>query len=84
MPLRRYPLRLGAIIAGAPSRDIEAFSKVGKPFGTAFQIQDDLLNLVGEEGRYGKEIGGDVYEGKRTLPLLHLFKHSKNSCWSAE
>ncbi len=71
------PLRLGAIVAGVPSRDINAFNKFGRSFGIAFQIQDDLLNLIGEEGKYGKEIGGDVFEGKRTLALLHLFKKSK-------
>jgi len=38
----------------------------------AFQIQDDLLNLVGDYGRYGKEIYGDLWEGKRTLMLIHL------------
>jgi geranylgeranyl diphosphate synthase type II len=69
-----YPLRIGAIVAGAPAKDIKAFNAFGKPFGTAFQIQDDLLNLVGEEGKYGKEIAGDIYEGKRTLPLIHLFR----------
>ena len=42
--------------------------------GTAFQIQDDLLNLIGDEQRYGKEIGGDLLEGKRTLMLIHLLR----------
>ncbi len=73
------PLRLGAIIAGAPGKDVNAFDKFGKLFGTGFQIQDDLLNLVGEEGKYGKEIGGDIYEGKRTLALIHVLKKSKGS-----
>ncbi len=43
--------------------------------GTAFQIQDDILNLVGEESKYGKEIGGDIMEGKRTLMLIYLMSH---------
>jgi geranylgeranyl diphosphate synthase type II len=42
--------------------------------GTAFQIQDDLLNLTGDEKRYGKEIGGDLLEGKRTLMLIDLLR----------
>jgi geranylgeranyl diphosphate synthase type II len=46
--------------------------RFGFHFGAAFQIRDDLLNLVGEERTYGKEILGDLYEGKRTLPLMHL------------
>jgi geranylgeranyl diphosphate synthase type II len=40
----------------------------------AFQIQDDLLNLEAEVGAYGKEIAGDLEEGKRTLILLHLLR----------
>ena len=46
--------------------------RFGFHFGAAFQIRDDLLNLVGDERTYGKEILGDLYEGKRTLPLVHL------------
>ena len=45
---------------------------MGKNLGVAFQIQDDVLNLIGEERLYGKEIGGDISEGKRTLILIHL------------
>ena len=48
--------------------------------GAAFQIQDDLLNLVGDEENYGKEIGGDIWEGKRTLMLIHLL----SACHPAE
>ncbi len=40
----------------------------------AFQIQDDVLNLIADEDLYGKEIGGDLWEGKRTLLLLHLMR----------
>ena len=46
--------------------------RFGFHFGAAFQIRDDLLNLVGDEQTYGKEILGDLYEGKRTLTLVHL------------
>jgi geranylgeranyl diphosphate synthase type II len=42
--------------------------------GVAFQIQDDVLNLIADEGRYGKEIGGDLWEGKHTLILLHMMR----------
>ena len=46
--------------------------RFGFLLGAAFQIRDDLLNLVGDEAIYGKEIDGDLYEGKRTLMLIHL------------
>jgi len=42
--------------------------------GAAFQIRDDLLNLVGAEAEYGKELLGDIREGKRTLMLIHLLR----------
>jgi geranylgeranyl diphosphate synthase, type II len=54
--------------------DADAFVRFGFFLGAAFQIQDDLLNLVGNAKSYGKEIGGDIWEGKRTLMLIHLFE----------
>ena len=47
--------------------------------GAAFQIQDDLLNLLGDERDYGKEINGDLYEGKRTLLLIHLVRTAEGA-----
>ena len=52
--------------------DLAPLVRFGFHFGAAFQIRDDLLNLVGDERTYGKEILGDLYEGKRTLTLMHL------------
>ena len=54
--------------------DLAPLVRFGFHFGAAFQIRDDLLNLVGDERAYGKEILGDLYEGKRTLPLVHLMR----------
>jgi geranylgeranyl pyrophosphate synthase len=67
-----YPIRVGAIIAPGSTLDPKRFSRFGRYFGAAFQIQDDLLNLTGEFAKYGKELGGDIAEGKRTLMLIHL------------
>jgi geranylgeranyl diphosphate synthase type II len=69
-------MRIGAIVARAREDALEGFHRFGFLLGAAFQIQDDVLNLVGEEARYGKEIGGDLWEGKRTLPVAHAFLHS--------
>ena len=66
------PCRVGARIAGASKAEIDLFVDIGMNLGVAFQIQDDVLNLIGEERLYGKEIGGDISEGKRTLILIHL------------
>lgn len=69
------PMRLGGIIADAPEEDLEKIVDFGVSLGKAFQIQDDVLNFVGEEEKYGKEIAGDIWEGKRTLILIHLLKN---------
>jgi geranylgeranyl diphosphate synthase type II len=69
-----HPCRIGALIAGADAESIDEFNRFGCYLGTAFQIQDDVLNLVGDQSKYGKETGGDILEGKRTLMLAHLFK----------
>ncbi|KEF35634.1 geranylgeranyl diphosphate synthase [Deinococcus sp. RL] len=63
------PLRLGALAAGQIPD--ERFTAAGLRLGAAFQIRDDVLNLRGDAAHYGKEIGGDLLEGKRTLIVLH-------------
>lgn len=65
------PCRIGALVATDGHADADQFNEFGFFMGAAFQIQDDLLNLVGEDARYGKEPGGDIWEGKRTLMLVH-------------
>jgi len=65
-----YPARVGALIGSDGRVDTSIFMHFGFLLGAAFQIQDDLLNLTGDES-YGKERNGDLYEGKRTLMLIH-------------
>ena len=50
---------------------------LGRHIGAAFQITDDLLNLRADPEDYGKEIGGDLWEGKRTLMLLHALRSAE-------
>ena len=71
-----HPLRVGAIVGSGGTVALGPLVRFGFHFGAAFQIRDDLLNLVGNERIYGKEILGDIYEGKRTLPLMHLMSNA--------
>jgi geranylgeranyl diphosphate synthase type II len=71
-----YPCRAGALIGAGGGLGPSEFVRFGFFLGAAFQIQDDALNLVGDKATYGKEIAGDILEGKRTLMLIHLFQHA--------
>jgi geranylgeranyl diphosphate synthase type II len=65
-----HPARVGGLIGSRGRIDPSIFMNFGFFLGAAFQIQDDLLNLVAD-ARYGKELNGDLFEGKRTLMLIH-------------
>jgi geranylgeranyl diphosphate synthase type II len=66
-----FPTRVGALIGTGDGVVLDRYLRFGFFVGAAFQIQDDLLNLIGDEQRYGKELNGDIWEGKRTLILIH-------------
>jgi geranylgeranyl diphosphate synthase type II len=74
-----HPLRIGAMVGSGGTVELGPFVRFGFHFGAAFQIRDDLLNLVGDEQTYGKEILGDLYEGKRTLTLVHLIASAQGA-----
>jgi geranylgeranyl diphosphate synthase type II len=74
-----YPMRVGALIGTRDGVELDRYLHFGFFVGAAFQIQDDLLNLEGDEARYGKELDGDIWEGKRTLMLIHLLNVMKSS-----
>lgn len=67
-----YPCRAGLLLAGVSSGNATRLDRYGWYVGAAFQIQDDVLNLAGDYAAYGKEILGDLQEGKRTLMLIEL------------
>ncbi|MFO0618991.1 MAG: polyprenyl synthetase family protein [Polyangiaceae bacterium] len=71
-----YPMRIGAMI-GLRAPDVpESILRYAFLIGAAFQIQDDLLNVAGDHGRYGKELLGDLLEGKRTLLTIGLLERA--------
>ena len=61
---------VGALLGGADGKTCKALSRFGAGIGIGFQIIDDVLNIVGDEKKYRKEIGGDIREGKRTLVTM--------------
>jgi geranylgeranyl diphosphate synthase, type I len=61
------PLHLGAAMAGADKRTLEALSAYGLPLGIAFQLRDDVLGVFGDPAETGKPAGDDLREGKRTV-----------------
>ncbi|PEN15156.1 polyprenyl synthetase [Longibacter salinarum] len=61
---------LGAIAGGAPKDHVSTLSKAGRAAGRAFQIQDDLLDVTADSERWGKAVGGDLQNGKRTYVTL--------------
>ncbi len=63
-------LEVGGIIGGASLEDRKRLSEAGLHLGRAFQIQDDLLDLVADDARWGKTVGSDLVEGKKTFLLV--------------
>ena len=64
----------GGIFSGAENNKIQALEIYGANLGLAFQIQDDLLDYLGDSAKIGKSLGNDFYEGKMTLPLIRALK----------
>jgi geranylgeranyl diphosphate synthase, type II len=77
------PLRVGVICGARPGPatpldgELTPLIELGFLAGIAFQIHDDLLNLEGDETLYGKETSGDLWEGKRTVMLLHFLRTAR-------
>jgi len=63
-------LKVGAIIGDAGEEDANYLFEFGKNIGICFQLLDDLLDAFGEEGKFGKKIGGDIAQNKKTY--LHI------------
>ena len=68
--LLAHALEVGALVGGADPEAVGARAEAGVTLGRAFQIQDDLLDLTADPGTWGKPVGGDLVEGKRTFLVL--------------
>ncbi|NHM13422.1 polyprenyl synthetase family protein [Xiamenia xianingshaonis] len=73
------PLAVGAIIGGGTDEQVEALRTYGLATGLAFQIQDDLLNLIGMEESTKKDFRNDITEGKRTLVVVHALANGSEA-----
>ena len=73
------PLVLGAISGNGDRAQVEGLRRFGLDAGLAFQIQDDLLNLVGDAEAQGKDYRSDITEGKRTLVMVWALEHTDES-----
>lgn len=67
-------LEMGAIIGGAGKGNCRHIYEFGKNLGIAFQIQDDYLDAFGDPEKFGKEVGGDIRQNKKTFLLLYALK----------
>jgi len=68
----------GAIVSELNSKEINALYEVGKNLGLAFQLEDDLLDCFGDESKFGKKIGGDIIQKKKTLLFIHTLSKLDN------
>jgi len=70
-------VHVGGLIGDATSAELEALRRYGEFVGRAFQLQDDLLDIVADEKELGKALGGDLVEGKKTFLLLEALRRAK-------
>jgi len=68
---------IGAKIGGGSRKEVNALENYGKYLGMAFQLQDDLLDIMGTEKKFGKIVGGDLIEGKKTYLFLKALERGK-------
>jgi geranylgeranyl pyrophosphate synthase len=68
-----HPMRIGALIANSEDQNLSRFDRFGYLLGLAFQITDDILNLIHDVGR------GDLWEGKRTIVLAHALGRAEQA-----
>lgn len=70
-------LKIGAVIGGASQKDKDLIYEFGENIGIAFQLQDDYLDVYGDPAVFGKNIGGDIVNNKKTFLLLQAYRKAE-------
>jgi geranylgeranyl diphosphate synthase, type II len=79
-----FALELGGIIADGDEESIAALYQIGVNTGLGFQVHDDILDLYGDPEKFGKKIGGDIIEKKKTWLLIDAIQESKGTAFEKE
>lgn len=69
-------LKIGALLANADQKDVEHTAAFGRNIGIAFQIQDDILDSFGDPAKFGKKVGGDIIQNKKTYLVLKTLEQA--------
>ena len=72
-------LKTGALIAGAPATDSDHLYEFGRCIGIAFQLKDDILDVYGDAGKFGKLSGGDIIANKKTMLLIKALELARDN-----
>ncbi len=72
-------MKMGAIVADAPQDDQDGIYNFGKNLGIAFQLQDDYLDVFGDPNSFGKQVGGDIIENKKTYLYLKALEFTEGT-----
>jgi len=70
-------LKIGALIGGATEKDANELYEFGRHIGIAFQLQDDILDTFGDPEKFGKKVGGDIAQNKKTFLLLKSMEQAE-------
>ena len=79
-----FALELGGMLVQAPTKDVQALYDLGISMGLGFQLKDDVLDVYGDPEKFGKQVGGDILENKKTWLMIQALHRGKNTPAGAE